>query len=327
VIGLFKQKSPGNLVILLLFGLLIKLPIFLFPRKAALLDGDGPLYRVVAENLPAEQPVLASLLAFALLYIQALMLTYLTNEYRMMSRQHYLTGMAYLLLTSLMPEWNELSAPLLAATGVIWTFVKLFRLYNLQNARPQVYNIGLIAGITSYVYFPSTLFLLCLLLGLMILKPFRFNEIILFLLGWLTPYYFHSIFLFLNDRLTLDAFLPQVRLQVPPLRNSIWLALSTLLLTIPFLLGGYFIQTQLRKLLIQVRKNWSILLLYLLLAFFVPFINNPTTLHAWVMTAAPFALFHACGYFYPVRPVLPNILFFLTIAYILYLQYGTPTWH
>jgi hypothetical protein len=161
----------------------------------------------------------------------------------------------------------------------------------------------------------------------MILKPFRLNEIVLFLLGCITPYYFYGIYLFLTDQLSFDTFLPHVDLAVPLIRSSIWLAASTLLLALPFLMGGYYIQAHLRKMLIQVRKNWSILLLFLLLAFFVPFINSNHTFHAWVLVAAPFALFHASAYFYMERKLLAMLLFFLTTGYVLYTQYGTPTWH
>lgn len=312
---------------LLIFGLLLKLPLFLFPRSATLQPTDGPLYAAFLGLLPAWNALLASALSFALLYVQALLLTYLANEYRMMSRQNYLPGAAYLLITSLLPEWNYLSAPLVANTLIIWMFIKLFRLYNLPNARPQVYNIGLLTGLSSYIYFPSAAFLVCMLLGLMILKPFRLNEIILFLLGCLTPYYFYGIYLFLTDHLSWHSFLPRVSWGVPVLKSTLWLALSTLLLALPFLLGGYYVQAHLNKMLIQVRKNWSILVFYLLLAFFVPFINSTQTFTTWVLMAAPFALFHASAYFYPQRSWLPLLLFWGTTGYVLYLQYATPTWH
>src|SRR5215203_5021559 len=120
--------------------------------------------------------LLFSFIAFLLLYTQALMLNYMVNEYRLIAKQTYLPAMAYLLVTSLLPEWNYLSSPMLANTFIISMFIYLFRLYNSSNAKAQVYNIGLITGITSYIYLPSAAFLLCVLLGLMILKPFRFNR-------------------------------------------------------------------------------------------------------------------------------------------------------
>jgi hypothetical protein len=327
VIGLFKQKSPGNVVVLLIFGLLLKLPLFLFPKNITFSEQDGPLYQAFIGMLPANNGLLCSLISFGLLYLQALLITYLANEYRMMARQNFLPGMSYLMITSLLPEWNYLSAPLLSATFIIWIFITLFRLYNSPIAKAQVYNIGLITGISSYIYFPSACFIICILLGLMILKPFRFNEIILFLLGCITPYYFYGIYLFLTDRLNFKNFVPEVSFAVPQLTNSLWLAISTFLLAIPFIMGGYYIQTHLRKMLIQVRKNWSIILLYLLLSFFVPFINSHHALQAWMLIAAPFALFHACAYFYQTRKIISSLLFIMAIGYILYMQYGTATVH
>jgi hypothetical protein len=181
-------------------------------------------------------------------------------------------------------------------------------------------------GISSYFYFPSASFLLCILLGLIILKPFRINEVVLLLMGCLTPYYFIAAYLFLNDQLSIANFFPHISLLVPIVKSNIWLALSILLLAIPFLIGGFFVQTHLHKMLIQVRKSWSILLLYLVLAFFIPFVNSNSSFNNWILLIVPFSCFHASTYFYPARQWMPNVLFFLTIGYVLYLQYGTSLW-
>lgn len=324
---MFKQKSPGNVVVLLIFGLLLKLPLFLFPKNIAATENDGPLYSWLINSVPAGNGMLASLISFVLIYLQSIFITYLVNEYRMLPRQNYLPGMAYMLITSLLPEWSYLSAPLLCTTFVIWIFILLFNLYNSANSKPQVFNIGLLAGIASYIYFPSASFVICILLGLLILKPFRLNELVLFFFGCLTPYYFHAVYLFLNDRLTAANFFPRLSLMVPVIKSSIPLAISTLLLTVPFLIGGFFLQKHLGKMLIQIRKNWSILLLYLLLAFFIPFLNSNQSFHSWVLLAAPFSAFHACGYFYQTKKFVAILIFLLTMVYVLFTQYATPAWH
>jgi hypothetical protein len=326
VIAIFKQKSPGNVVVLLLFGLLLKLPLFLYPKNVVASQIDGRLYQWVMSSLPPGQPMLYSVIAFSLLYIQAIMLNYMVNEYRMIVKATYLPAMSFLLITSLLPEWNYLSSPMLANTFIIWMFIYLFRLYNSVNAKAQVYNIGLIAGVTSYIYFPSVAFVICILLGLMILKPFRLNEIVLFFLGCLTLYYFHAVYLFLFSEFSFTNFFPHIAITVPELKNSIWVAGSIALLTIPFFAGGYYVQANLRRMLIQVRKNWSVLLVYLLLAFFIPFINSDQSFETWVLVTVPFAAFHACAYFYPLKRWFPLLVFFITICYILYQQYGTQTW-
>ncbi len=326
MIGIFKQKAPGNIALLFIFGLLIKLPLFVAPKAAVSTPLDGKLYQWVTAALQGQVPVVVSIVAFALLYIQALQLTNMVNEYRMIAKPTFLPGMAYLLITSLLPEWSYLSAALMANTFVLWAFIKLFELYNIQAANSKIFNVGLLLGIASFFFFPSFLFAVSVLIGLMILRPFRLNELVLLLFGIATPFYFYAVYLFLTDQLSLPTLFPHITFRVPVLKNSIWQVGSTLLLGIPFLAGGFYIQTHLRKMLIQARKTWSITLLYLLLAILIPFTNNTFTYTSWVIAAAPFAAFHACTYYYPLRKWLPVVLFYLMLAFILVQQFVTKTW-
>lgn len=329
MVSVFRQKSPANIVVLLIVGLLLKLPLFLYPRNITATSSDEDLYHVLIGWLtPASggNGVACSVVAFLLLYAQALLVNHLMNEFRMLGKQTWLPAMAYLLLTSLLPEWNYLSSPLVATTFIIWILVKLLRLYSAQQALGTIFNIGLLLGVASYVYFPSAAFLLTVLVGLLILRPFRLNEAALMLAGGLTPYYFVAAWLFLNDRLSFATFFPHLSVRVPVVRSNVWLAVTTVLVVVPFLAGGYLVQTHLHKMLIQVRKAWSVLLLYLFLSFFVPFVNGYSSFSNWILVAVPFACFHAATFFYPRKRWLPNGLFFLTAAYVLYLQYGTALW-
>jgi hypothetical protein len=329
VIGLFKQKTPANLIILLIFGLLLKMPLFLSPKLIEATAQDGRLYHIFLNffTTPGKSnAVVCSAIAFMLLYGQALLINYLVNEQRMTSRQTFLPAMAYLLITSLLPEWNYLSAALVANTLIIWSFIKVFKLYNASVVSGAIFNIGLLLGISSFLYFPSVAFLICILLGLMILRPFKFKEFVLLVLGILTPYYFYIVYLFLNDKLVVANILPRLSVQIPVLTSDIWIAVAIVFLGAPFLMGGYFIQTHLRKMLIQARKNWSILLLYLFLSLLIPFMNSTASLHNWIIVAAPFAAFHTSAYLYPKRNALPAIIFFLTVAFVLFQQYGMRLW-
>ncbi len=326
---MFRQKSPGNIITLFFFGLLLKLPLFLFPRTITASQNDEDFYRWLLgaiNSIGSGSGVVCSLLAFVLLYLQALLLNYLVAEYRMMPRPNYLPGMAFLLLTSLVPEWSYLSSPLVSLTFIIVILLLIFSLYNTAVARARIFNIGLLLGISSYFYFPSAAFLLCILLGLVILKPFRLNEMVLLLMGCLTPYYFIAAYLFLRGQLSFASFFPHLSFQTPQITNNIWLAVTILLVAIPFLAGGYFVQANLHKMLIQVRKGWSVMLLYVVLAFFIPFVNSNSSFSNWILLVAPFACFHAATYYYPARRWVPNVLLLLTAGYVLYQQYGTTVW-
>ncbi|MFI5186121.1 MAG: hypothetical protein ACHQF0_05320 [Chitinophagales bacterium] len=329
MIGIFKQKTPANILLLLVFSMLIKLPMFLHPHVATIQPKDGILFHGILKFLEPTgkaTPVLYSVLAFLLLFTQAVALTRLINDYRMMNRSNYLPGMSYMLITSFFSEWNYFSAPLLMNSLLIFVLGWLFKIYNNPKGKGIIFNAGLIIGIASLIFFPSITFVIWILFALMVMRPFRINEWLLCLLGVTAPYYFYGVYLFLTNQWQLSKIVPYLIINIPSLQQSIWLAVSALLLMIPFLTGGYFVQDNLRRMLIQVRKGWSILLIYLLVAIFVPFVNTTNTFENWIMAAVPFSAFHACTYFYPAKKIFPLILFWSSVGFVLLYQYYGPGW-
>lgn len=329
MIGIFKQKNPANILLLLVFGVLLKLPMFLHPHIPAGHASDGILFKKILQFLETtghSNPSLYPSLAFALLFLQAIMLTGFINTQRMLSRPTFFPGMAYMLITSLLPEWNYFSAPLIVNTILLFVLSGLFKIYNQQNARGTIYNIGLALGVASFLFFPAITFIVWILLALAVMRPFKLNEWMLCIAGITTPFYFYAIYLFISDQWSWQHLWPYFTIGMPSIKQSVWLAGSAFLLIVPFLGGGYYVQDNLRKMLIQVRKGWSLLLLYLLGAIFIPFVNNSDTFENWVMAAIPFAAFHACTYLYSTFRIIPLLIFWLTVAFILGYQYYEIGW-
>lgn len=329
MIAIFKQKNPANVILLLVFGVLIKLPMFLEPHVPVVREEDGILFKAILRFLEPtgrDFPGIYPILAFALLYLQALLLNRFINNQRMISRPTYFAGMAYLLITSLFPEWNYFTPPLLVNTILLFVLTGLFNIYNQARAKGSIFNIGLGLGIASFVFFPSVTFIIWILLALMLMRPFRLNEWLICLLGLTTPFYFYAIYLFIDGSWSWTNILPHFSISLPAIRQSAWLAGSAFLLVVPFLAGGYYVQDSLRRMLIQVRKGWSLLLLFLLGAVFIPFVNSTGTFENWVLAAIPLAAFHACTYLYATLRILPLVLFWLTVAFVLGYQYAGPGW-
>ena len=329
MIGIFKQKNPANILLLLIFGVLIKLPMFGNPHVISSQNEDDILYKAILNFLQPYSksfPAIFPLITFTLLFLQAMILTRFINNQRMVNWPGYLPGMAYLLVTSLFSEWNILSAPLIVNTILLFVLSGLFKIYNQQNAKGAIFNIGLALGIASFIFFPSITFVIWVLLGLLVMRPFQLNEWILCIVGITTPYYFYAIYLFITAQWSWQHFLPYFSLSVPVVKQSAWLAGSVFLLVVPFLTGGYYVQDNLRRMLIQVRKGWSLLLLYLLCAILVPFVNSSGTFENWVMCAIPFASFHACTYLYSTFRIFPLVLFWITVLFVLAYQYYGPGW-
>lgn len=329
MIGIFKQKNPANILLLLVFGVLLKLPMFLHPHIPAGKVEDGIFFKAIlnfVEPTGKSWPVLYPVLSFSLLFLQAIILTRFINIQRMVSKPTFFPGMAYMLITSLFPEWNYFSAPLIVNTILLFVLSGLFNTYNKEKAGGPIFNAGMALGVASFIFFPSITFIFWILLALMVMRPFRLNEWLLCIVGITTPFYFYAVYLFITGQWSWHNILPHVSVSMPLVKQSAWLAGSSFLLVAPFLAGSYYVQDSLRRMLIQVRKGWSLLLLYLLGAIFVPFVNSTDTFENWVMAAIPFAAFHACTYLYSTFRIFPVLLFWLTVAFVLSYQYYGPGW-
>jgi hypothetical protein len=266
-------------------------------------------------------------MTYLVLFTQALQLNSLINKNRMMQRVNFLPATAYLVITSLIPEWNHFSAPMLVNTLVLLIFYSLFRISNQYSIKGTIFNIGIAIGISSFIFFPAVILFAWLIFALLVMRSVKINEWLICLLGVTAPYYFYAAYLFFSDSWSWNHLFQPITVAMPTPGKSLWLALGGILLIIPFLIGGYFVQENLRKMLIQVRKNWSLMLIYLLFALLIPFLNNTAEgFENWILIIVPFAAFHACTYLYPPQRWIPVVVFWLSIAFILIYQYGGQGW-
>jgi len=324
VVGIFKQKNPGNALLLLVYALVLKFSIFLHPTAPALHPEDNYLYRLILNGLDSmfhQTPILYAILTFLILFSQATLFNRICNHHKLLPKANYLPGMSYILVTSLLQDWNHFSAPLLINSIMIWIWYRMVDLYNSHRPGSQIFNIGVWTGVVSLLYVPAMTFLLLMLFALITMRPFRIREWLVGLLGFTCPYYFLFLLLYLTSHWHWKDMLPKIVLTLPATPSSIWITLGMALLVIPFIIGGYFVQKNLSKVLIHIRKSWSLLLLFLMVAVVIILINRANSYENWIVTAVPFAAFHAAAYYYPARKWPPMLLHWITVAYIITINY------
>ena len=187
--GTFKANNPYNTFLLLVYGILLKMPMFLHPSIPQPQQIDGFLYKALLkwlQPLGSSIPVLYPLIAYGLLYTQAVAFNKLVNDQRLMQRPNYLTGMSFLLITSLFSEWNMLSAPLIINTLLIWVWARMSGLHNNPQPKTSLFNIGIAIGVSTFFYFPSLAFAALIIFGLALTRPFKLAEWLIALLGIIT---------------------------------------------------------------------------------------------------------------------------------------------
>ncbi|MGC4100065.1 DUF6427 family protein [Ferruginibacter sp.] len=321
--GTFKANNPYNTFLLLVYGILLKLPMFLYPRvpKEQLIDGF--LYRALLkwlQPIAGGFPVLYAIIAFVLLYTQAISFNRMVNELRLMQKPNYLTGMSYLLVTSLFSEWNMLSSPLIINTLLIWVWARMSGLYNDANPKRSLFNIGIAIGIATFFYFPSLAFAALIIFGLALIRPFKLSEWLIALVGIITPYYFVLSWFFLTDKWQNYKF-PGIAVTSPKFNQTNWAYAAIFIVLLTSIAGFFYVQQNFRRQLIQARKSWNLVFLYLVVAVFIPFINATHTFEYWILCAVPLSSLLGAAFLYPNKRLVPLVLHWVMVAFVIAISY------
>ncbi len=321
--GLFKSSSPVNIAYLLVYALVLKINTFLHPMVPVAEPTDGFMYHKFLEFLsPLNEgfPLIYPIVTLVLLLVQALTFNSLINNEKLLPRASYLPAMSYVLITSFFPEWWVLSSALVVNTLMVWVVSALCKLYNSSSPKGLIFNTGLVLGIASFFYFPAVAFYLLVFFALVSLRPFQVSDWMVATLGILTPYYFLFTILFLINNWNPLTYLPSIAVYLPQLTKSLWNIGAILLLLVPFFVAVVYIQQNILRMLIHVRKIWGLMVVFLVLSLLIPFINLVPTFQYWVLAALPFAAFHSYAYFYASKKWMSITLHWVTVAFVIALN-------
>lgn len=319
MVFLFRDKSIINIVFLVLLGLLVHLHGFTTPITVVANNQDGWFAYLLNQYLKEGIHTAGFFIYISVVLLQSIRLNFLLAEQKMFPNSGYTVAMSYVLLTGLLPQWAAISPALIANFLLIWIYIKLTRLYNHPAPKTLLFNIGLLVSLTILCYHPTAILIVVVLFALGIMRPFKLQEWFTLLMGIALPFYFLASWLYLTDELNrIGQFLPKMELAVPvqQLSNLEMAGLSAFVLV---LLAGFFSWQQFNsRLVIQMRKNWSALLVMCFILTAAPFIFNNAGLNAAVLCLVPFTAFVSASFSYPKRLLFPNFLFFVLIGVIMY---------
>lgn len=265
-------------------------------------------------------PISYSIITYLLLFSQAISLNHFMMRRRSLLKPNYLPAMSYLLITSFFLEWNVLSAPLVINTLLIWVWAKMSNLYNNKHVKSTLFNIGIVVALCSFLYFPSITFLILILFSLLITRAFKASEWIIAIMGITVTWYFLFAWYFLRDKIYSFSF-TSFKISYPVFAQNNEGYTAMVFLLIIAIIGSFFVQLQSGKQIVQVRKSWSLMLLYFLVALLIPFISKSNNFEYWILAAVPGAAFISALFFYPNKKWIPMVLQWLMVGFVLYMQY------
>jgi magnesium-transporting ATPase (P-type) len=323
VTSVFKSNAPQTNIYIALLAICVKFNVLLQSSTPLFNNLDGILYKSLLQflqSLVGKQSILFSLLAVLLVIVQAISFNRIVNNLRLHKQPNFLTGMVYVLLTSFFEEWQLFSAPLVVNTIMILVWARLSALNNSIRPKAEIFNLGLLIGLCSFIYFPSFTFLLLIIAGITLSRPFRLQEWIIGFLGVITPIYFLVSYYYLVGKTDSYKF-PGFRLSYPRLMGNEAYFVAILFIVLMLALGIYFVNRNMRRLLIQTRKHWQLMFFYLFVALLVPFVNATTSFAYFVLLAVPLSAIIATTYFYVQKKLVAALFFWAAIGIIVAVNY------
>lgn len=324
--GIFRHKTPGNIILLVLLGIFIKLPAFFHAKGFIVKQSDGVFYTSLTaflDRLFNNSSFAFAVLAFILNLLIAFVLNSFMNTDRFMNKPNFLSGMAYMLITSFLPSFNMLSSNLVASVLLLTAFKLFYQSHHIKN---NIFNASLLIGLASLFFFPALFFVAWAFIALPVLRPFRFSDWILLLLGLTSPYYFYGAYLFLNGRLAIPSYFYHLSFLSSAIRYSLWHAGALFLLLAPLLAGIYYMQANSAKMLVHIRKGWYLFLAYLGIAIVMALFDIEKTSENLLLALVPVAAFHGYGYLNAELKLYPKIAFWITVAFVVANQLYGNLW-
>jgi Family of unknown function (DUF6427) len=133
------------------------------------------------------------------------------------------------------------------------------------------------------------------------------QEWIIGLVGIITPAYFYGSYLYLTNNTKLYRF-PGFHFSHPIFTNNKWAYIALFSVIFVVAIGLYFVNSNINRQVVQTRKSWQLLFLYLVVAVLVPFVNAGYHFSYWILVAVPLSAICAAAFFYPQKKFIPTII-------------------
>jgi hypothetical protein len=261
--------------------------------------------------------------ATVLVYLQAIMTNSLVDRFRLMTDRNWLPGLCYALVASMLPDFQFLSAPLVAATFIILALEKAFQTYKHSKSAVLVFDTALWTAVAA-LFFPPALWLSIIMLwGIGRMRSWSTRDLLAFVAGTFTPLFLAWVGYFWADsgsifRSRHVAELFEILGENFYYTDGFWVKAGLFLFVILNFLLNYGSLTSNKSM--HGQKCVTVLFSLLLLATGLLFLQEKWHWQPLLMTASSLGILLAMN-FHNMRPRFAELLHLVLLAAVLCIQW------
>lgn len=199
-----RVKHNGIEVVVITVVVIIGMALSMFlpaPARSIVAPLDGtPLFDTIYNNVFGGGINMATRIAsLVFLFIESFMIILVNSKFEFTRAKPVMFMLVYMLVAlSLVPN-NSFLPEQIANIFIALGLIKVFSTHGKEKAVFQCFDAGLFFGLASLFCYPAAIMILVGLVGLMIFRPFRGNEFIVYLLGCVTPILFYVVIYYLAN--------------------------------------------------------------------------------------------------------------------------------
>jgi len=324
MINLFRSYNPLNILWLGILLFLLRLGfVYNAPAQIDFVYFE-PFARMLAPtayhlDFPS---VINVFLAAVLVFVQALLVNRLTNQFGLLGKPSFLPALMYVTLSGLFTPFLVLSPPLVCNFLLIWMLYRLFNLYKGDDCKSITYDLGMIVALGSLIYFPFIYLFLSIWAALLLFRPFYWREWVIGIMGYATVFFFLAVIYYMRNKLPefTDIWTPLAS-KFPThvsLNNYTYLLLIPILVILVF--GLVRIQQVFFRGYVQIRKSFQLLFVIFLIAGLSFYVKAQFSLPHFLLCVIPLSIFFAYYFMHATLRWFYESLFLILLAGIVYFQ-------
>ncbi len=324
MINQFRTLNPINIFFLVIMSILLRSGIFLHLPENLNFDFPGVL-KSLSNGMPNDlflSPVSNVIIAGLLVVIQALILNKVINSHNIFGKPTFLPALMYITVASIFIPFMVLNPVIISNFLVIWMINKFLSIYHRHEIGSVMYDLGMIVGVGTLIYFPFISMMPLLWISLVIFRPFNWREWIATLIGFITIYFCLGVFYFMNDSLGqfFQIWLPLAN-QFPKEFNVNGYHYTVLVpVIIIMVLSALSLSENFFRSAILVRKTIQLLFFMFILAMGSCYLLSKVELYHFSFGLAPASIFMAYYFYNAKKRWLYESLYALLLVFIIYFQ-------
>jgi hypothetical protein len=322
LIKIFSNKSSANIILLFIYGFVLKYKYITSGTLLVVNKNDGILFQYITKHYLTSvnnNALFCNVFAYLLLFFQALQLSNIVSANKFFKNDNYLVGMSYLLITSFLPNFNFLSSALFLNSIILIIWQYSYSIQNTKTPKTLLFNIGIFIGLACFIQEFAVFYIGLVFFMILTHRPFKWNEYLITILGVLVPFYLLMATQFIMDNLQLKNYLFNVEISIPSFKSKQLLFIIIMILLALVLFGFFNVLSNNKRLPIQSRKAWSVA--YVITCISVIIALFASNLAHWTQVLLPAATCIGAVFFF-IKPIkIASFLHWALIAFVIYVSY------